>query len=231
MSGTCWRTRPFSKSDQIYPKKLMKKLTTYLLSTVAVVCAINVNIISAATASTLKLTTVGGTINDNSFDNIPTDFLFNVSGLEKEIQSVNLTIENLTHPDLFELELFLISPRGQVLTLAQALVGENLTQTLLSDAGQINIDLGSPPYTGIFVPSGELGLAQPSNISSFAGFESFNPNGTWKLRIYDVFEGNVGTLAEASLEITAVPEPLTLIGAGMAIGFGAAFKRSVQNKN
>lgn len=220
---------------QIYLEKPMKKLAPYLLSTIAVTCAINVNMITAASASTLTFFNVGGAINDNSFENGPTDFLFDVSGFSTETQEVNLTIDSLTHPDLFELELFLISPTGQVLTLAQTLIGDNLTQTVLSDAGEINIDLGSPPYTGIFAPSGEPGIAQSSNISEFAGFEGFNPNGTWTLRVYDTVLGNVGSLSGASLEITAgagpavVPEsqPFTLIGVGIVIGLGAAVKRLV----
>ncbi|ACK70429.1 Proprotein convertase P [Gloeothece citriformis PCC 7424] len=209
----------------------MKQLVMYLFSSVVVASTLNVNFVHAATVNNATFTTVGGSIQDNSFDNGPSDFLFNVSGLAPITNEVNLTLENLTHPDLFELELFLIAPTGQVLTLAQTLIGEEMTQTVLSDAGQLNIDLATPPYTGIFAPSGESGFAQPSNISSFSGFNGFNPNGTWRLRIYDTLSGNVGTLSSASLEISAVPEPLTLLGAAVATGFGAFFKKKLANKS
>ena len=45
-----------------------------------------------------------------------------------------------------------------------------------------------------------------------------------------IFDGEGGTVVLATREAESVPEPLTILGAGTAIGFGAAFKRKLGKK-
>lgn len=59
----------------------------------------------------------------------------------------------------------------------------------------------------------------PSSTAPLASFNDLNPNGAWTLFFSDVSAGGVSTLHSWSLEITAVPEPVTV-----ALGiFGGLF--------
>ncbi|HAC62519.1 MAG TPA: hypothetical protein DCF68_03030 [Cyanothece sp. UBA12306] len=202
----------------------MKEPMKYLLTAFMVTTAITAG---NASASSIRVENSGGVIQDNTF----TDFDFELINRPLKTTRVALEIDGLTHNNLFELELFLISPDQKVLTLAQALIGNQMTDTRLFDGGSLNIDLANSPYTGDFKPSGEQGIAQDSNISSFAGYNGINPNGTWTLRIYDLVPGNEGELSGATLIVASVPEPLTLLGSAAALGFGAFFKKELSKKS
>jgi photosystem II stability/assembly factor-like uncharacterized protein len=68
--------------------------------------------------------------------------------------------------------------------------GDNFINTRLTDVADINIDEGSAPFTGQYKPH------QP--LSSFAGLD---PNGEWKLSIYDAASGNTGMLKAWGLKL------------------------------
>ncbi len=202
----------------------MRESIKYILSAFIATTVLSARSVSAIT---VDFTNPGGIIEDET----STDFNFDVKDVPPITENVELKIENLTHPNLFELEFFLISPDQKVLTLAQALIGDQMIDTVLADQGLTNIDVADPPYSGVFAPSGKGGLAQDSNISSFADYDGINPNGNWTLRIYDTIPGNEGNLSNTTLTISAVPEPLTILGTGIALGFGTLFKREMSKKN
>ncbi len=144
------------------------------------------------------------------------DFTFNLTtaGLGP-VGNVTLTINSLTHPDLSELELYLLSPapESSVLTLADTLNGNQLQDTLLSDAGSIFIDTASAPFTGTFKPQGGPGNLLAATTETFAGFNGEDPNGLWKLRIYDtVGNGSIGSFGGAVLDVEPVPVPPATAG-------------------
>ena len=61
--------------------------------------------------------------------------------------------------------------------------GDNFINTRLTDVADLYIEEGTAPFTGQYKPH--------SPLSSFAGLD---PNGEWKLSIYDAVSGNTGTL-------------------------------------
>jgi hypothetical protein len=60
------------------------------------------------------------------------------------------------------------------------------------------------------------GTSPTALLSSFNGL---NPNGTWTLFIADVSGGDVTTVTSWGLDIAAVPEPRSIIEAGVAALF------------
>ena len=94
----------------------------------------------------------------------------------------------------------------------------------LSDSGSVNIHAaGDDVLSGTYRPDGQ-NINPLSSASSFrasggsitldamgTGFGNMNPNGTWTLFFADVSSGGgQAALNGWSLEITAVPEPVTM---------------------
>jgi subtilisin-like proprotein convertase family protein len=163
---------------------------------------------TAFSAQALSYTNNGGTINDIGF----TDFTFDVAGTPPTPFDISLEISVLEHPDLFDLQLYLISPSNNVLTLAENLTGTAMVDTVLSDAGIQPIDTVAQPYTGIFKPSQPSpGGSQPATVLDLARFNITDPNpiGTWTLRIYDlVADNSLGGLGTTTLNINAAATPI-----------------------
>ncbi len=77
--------------------------------------------------------------------------------------------------------------------------GDNFTATTLDGDTATSITSGSPPFTGIFRPKGNLAL-----------FNDIDKAGTWTLEIIDNAKGDTGTLNSWLLDIAMVvptPEP------------------------
>ncbi len=68
--------------------------------------------------------------------------------------------------------------------------GDNFINTRLTDIADLHISGGTAPFTGQYKPY--------SPLSSFAGMD---PNGEWKLSIYDAVSGNSGTLQAWGLKL------------------------------
>jgi hypothetical protein len=162
---------------------------------------------TAISAQALSYTNAGGDIIDGE----PTEFTFDVTSAPTTPFDVSLDISSLTHPNLFELQLYLKSPTGKILTLAENLTGSNLVGTGLSDSGTQPIDTASAPYTGIFTPEGTPGTMNfPATVVNFTGFNKTdpNPNGIWTLIVFDVTPeptASNGVLGLTTLNINAAP--------------------------
>jgi subtilisin-like proprotein convertase family protein len=112
-----------------------------------------------------------------------------VSGAPLSLNSGDLSSVciNINHTWDSDLTISLISPLGTtfILTDANGGSGDNYTNTCFDMSAATNITTGTPPFTGSFIPEGA------------GGFDSFNgedPNGYWKISIFDAFFGDQGTL-------------------------------------
>jgi len=125
---------------------------------------------------------------------------------------------NLTHTNVFDLQIFLQSPAGtrrrlNMYNLDEYFEGANYTNTIFDDEAEVPIEQGEAPFTGRFRP------LDPYRLSAFDYENSF---GLWRLQIYDVFHADTGTLNSFELMITT-PEPATaillILGAGLITVF------------
>ena len=83
----------------------------------------------------------------------------------------------ITHPDVSQLELFLVAPDGsQTLLYQYNKTGKNFDSTIFSDTGTMNICVVKAPFRGNYKPYNDY-LRKLNNGQKL--------NGTWKLMIYD----------------------------------------------
>jgi len=128
---------------------------------------------------------------------------------------------NLTHTNVFDLQIFLQSPAGTRICLNmhnydEFFVGANYTNTIFDDEAIFSIKAGVPPFTGRFRP------VEPYKLSKFDGQDAY---GFWHLQIYDAFPPDTGTFNRFELTITA-PEPATIF----LLSFGVLTLRKSKNK-
>jgi subtilisin-like proprotein convertase family protein len=140
----------------------------------------------------------GGAINDLAVNS----FNCNVSGLSPAtIDTAAFGLEtvciNLTHTYDGDLLIELLAPDGTTITLSreQGGSGDNFTNTCFNETAAASITLGTPPFTGSFVPQGFLGRVNNGQ----------NGNGNWTLRITDLYGGDVGNVISWSLTFGSNP--------------------------
>lgn len=142
-----------------------------------------------------------------------------VSGFPGTIGRLSVRLHNLSHTAPTDLRIILVGPAGQKVAL-------------LNDGGFYNVSElsltlqdGAPPLpaqlvTGTFAPTtsvfGNLPAPAPAGpyASSLSAFNGTDPNGTWKLFVYDATDVDGGSLFGFSLLIspqlnnnTATPVP------------------------
>ncbi|NNK59151.1 MAG: T9SS type A sorting domain-containing protein, partial [Flavobacteriaceae bacterium] len=117
------------------------------------------------------------------------------SGVPEGYVIDNVTI-NITHTWDSDLDIYIISPGGTEIELStdNGSLGDNYTDTEFRADAATSITDGSPPFTGSFMPEGDLGAADGQNF-----------NGDWILRVCDDTSGDTGTLN--SWSITFAPGP------------------------
>ncbi|WP_137791445.1 proprotein convertase P-domain-containing protein [Bacillus sp. E(2018)] len=128
----------------------------------------------------------------------------NVAGLSGTVANVTVTLRNLTHSYLADLQILLVGPQGQNVILMSTVGGfnpgvVNATYTF-SDAAVNSMTEAAIPPSGIYKPSstppvdalpGAPGLPYGTTLSVFNGT---NPNGTWRLYVYDQFAADQGAI-------------------------------------
>lgn len=98
---------------------------------------------------------------------------------------------NITHTYIHDLDLTLKSPNGtEILIFDNNCGDENDLNITFDDDASDYIVCGTEPVIGIVKPANPL-----------SGFNGGNPSGVWKLEVYDVYNGDFGTLDNWSLEI------------------------------
>lgn len=112
-------------------------------------------------------------------------------GPDLAIADVNVTI-NITHTFTADLDIILTSPASTNvnLSLGNGGSGDNYTNTVFDQEAGVNISSGSAPFTGTFVPEGDL--------STLNGELS---GGDWTLVVFDTANGDGGTIDEFTLEL------------------------------
>ena len=133
-----------------------------------------------------------GPINDVSIN----DFPVVVSGLSPSTIDTNnfgmMTVcINLTHTWDADLEIKIIAPDGTNAILSSGNGGGNddYTNTCFDQTASTNITNGNAPFTGSFKPQGQMGVVNNGQ----------NGNGTWILRVTDMYAQDFGNLISWSI--------------------------------
>ena len=132
---------------------------------------------------------------------------------------------NITHTFVGDLVIALKAPNGNVFNLDAALSktdnpGANFVNTVISSTGVTALNTGTAPFTATFKPDAvgatfDLNFGPPvgiitypggpvgfvPNVTTFSGLYSV-PSGNWTIAIFDVGQGDVGTLTNWSMDIT-----------------------------
>jgi hypothetical protein len=165
----------------------------------------------------------------NSGTSTPYPSTINVSGLSGNLNSLKVTLTNLSHTYPDDIDVLLVGPTGAKALLMSDVGGSsdvnNVTLTfdptatsLLPDSGLITsgsykaTDFVTGDFFNAPAPGGPYG-------TDFSVFNSTNPNGTWSLYVMDDAGGDVGTIAGGwSLTLgTASATPVVTVVANDAV--------------
>ena len=132
------------------------------------------------------------------------------TGLLPLITDVNVRVD-ITHANVSDLSVFLISPRGTRVLLFNNVGGtsNDIDRVLLDDESANTFAATAPPYSNETLrPEGNLGQ-----------FDNEDPNGEWRLEVTDAGGATVGTLDAWELILsTAEASDLTAADGVYAIG-------------
>lgn len=163
----------------------------------------------------------GITINDNTTAS-PYPSTINVANLGGQITSLSITISNFTHSFPDDVDILLVSPLGEKVTLMSDVGGNvpavNATLTFSATATNLLPDSGQL-FTRTYLPTNFAGLGTadtfpapapglPYTNSSLATFEGLNPNGVWQLYVVDDNAQDVGSIGGWSMRIQT-SDPVT----------------------
>ena len=143
-----------------------------------------------------------------------------VSGLPKGVTDVNVTLTGYSHAYPDDVDILIVGPGGQSVTLVSDAGGDDGTPvtdvnlTLDDEASVVVPDdtqITSGPYKPTDHAPGDLydppaPTGAPS-ATSLAGFDGSDPNGVWRLFIMDDADDDTGDLDSWSLQITTVDVP------------------------
>ncbi len=120
---------------------------------------------------------------------------------------------NINHTFDADLDISLISPLGTIFDLSSdnGGGGDNFINTCFDMTAASNITTGVAPFTGSYIPEGAGG---------FGVFNGEDPNGYWKISIFDDAGGDIGNLTEFTLNFEN-PEQLPTLNADCSIALTA----------
>ena len=146
-----------------------------------------------------------------------------VSGLSGTISDLNVKINNFSHSYPDDVVMLLVAPTGENFILQSDVGGENTVTNIsytFDDQAAASIgDSGPYPNNNAFVKPSSVGSNEilsapappppynqpaPADVATLKSvFGGLNPNGTWKLFVFDFFAGNSGSIGGGwSLDIT-----------------------------
>jgi subtilisin-like proprotein convertase family protein len=134
-------------------------------------------------------------------DNQTIDIPLTVSVPQTSINTTTFGVEticlNLTHTYLADLTIQIVAPDGTVKNLASGIGGgdNDMSNTCFNVNAATSISAGTAPFTGTFIPMGQMGAVNNGQ----------NPNGTWYLRISDNYGADEGELIDWTLTFGSAP--------------------------
>ncbi|MEO8149224.1 MAG: T9SS type A sorting domain-containing protein [Bacteroidia bacterium] len=142
-------------------------------------------------------------INDNTIAT-PYPSSINVSGIPATATVRSVNLNSITHTFSDDIDIVLVSPTGQVVTLMSDVGGSNglvnVTYTF-KDGSPAMSDAGANP-SSTYAPTNDLTADNypapgPGSVSGSATLASFNanPNGSWKLYVVDDAGGDLGNIS------------------------------------
>jgi subtilisin-like proprotein convertase family protein len=144
-------------------------------------------------------TFTGGTgpILDNQTIDIPLTVTVPQTSINTTTFGVETICLNLTHTYLADLTIQIVAPDGTVKNLASGIGGgdDDMTNTCFNVNAATSISAGTAPFTGTFIPMGQMGAVNNGQ----------NPNGTWYLRVSDNYGADEGVLINWSITFGAAP--------------------------
>jgi subtilisin-like proprotein convertase family protein len=162
----------------------------------------------------------------------------NVSSVIGLVADVNVTLTGLSHTFPQDVGVLLVGPGGQRVVLmdgaggSTAITNVNITfddQAASSLPSSGGIPSGSYRPTNFF-PSDVFAPPAPGAPygSLLSVFNGTNPNGVWSLFVQDFSAGDSGSVSGGwGLQITAAPEPSTLLLFGLGlVGIAAWIRRN-----
>lgn len=156
-------------------------------------------VLAGATLSAQTFTGSGGPVLPTGNDVVFTQFVSGIPGPMNASYGITQVCVNLSHPDLTEIAIELVSPSGKSVEMVanNPAGGPDYLNTCFDGTAGVSINSGTSPYTGTYRPTGYMGIF--NNGSS--------ANGTWKLliKIWNI-AGIPGTLNSWSM--TFGPNPL-----------------------
>jgi len=134
------------------------------------------------TPATIMSSDVPKAIPDFSAGGVPSILALSGTGFVNEIQ---VNIGSITHTFVSDLQIDLTSPSGKTVRLfdRQGGSGDNLVNTVFSDAAATSITAGVAPFTGTFKP------VEPLSV-----FKGESVTGNWVLTVRDLISQDTGTL-------------------------------------
>ena len=137
-----------------------------------------------------------------------------ISNMAGTISKVTATLRGFSHTYPSDVDMVLVSPGGQVVSLMGAAGGgTSVSGATITFDDEAPAALGEPIVSGTFLPSGTAETMNspapaPPYGSAMADFNGGDPNGTWKLYALDASAGDSGSIAQGwSISVTA-SEPL-----------------------
>lgn len=138
-----------------------------------------------------------GPILDNQTIDIPLTVTLPQTSINTTTFGVETICLNLTHTYLADLTIQIVAPDGTVKNLFSGIGGgdDDMTNTCFNVNAAISISAGTAPFTGTFIPMGQMGAVNNGQ----------NPNGTWYLRVSDNYGADEGVLIDWTLTFGAAP--------------------------
>ncbi|HEY4552680.1 MAG TPA: proprotein convertase P-domain-containing protein [Bacillaceae bacterium] len=139
-----------------------------------------------------------------------------VSGMQGAVRNVTVTLYGLTHTFPGDLDILLVGPQGQNVMLMSDSGGSldvNNVTLEFDDAAADFLPNGSQIVSGTYKPTNyeaDANLPAPAPPQPYGAalsvFDSTNPNGNWRLFVFDDFIGDRGQIADGwDLTITTNP--------------------------
>ena len=146
------------------------------------------------------------TFSNNTAVSIPDDNTtgaiseINVTGLNPVSEPVSVQI-NITHPYDGDLKIVLeFYDASWVLSNQNGGSGDDYQGTVFSNSATTSITSGAAPFNGTFLPEQMLPTFYNNNYN---GEANLNPNGVWRLHVYDLASGDVGQIDSWSITFDA----------------------------